>query len=115
MSWAAKEAELDRFYELIQKTILDYQSAVSGLVGDGRVGFVRDTVGIRIFPKGNFHFQNLSFVAQSHWSVFCAAAMWSLSLAYRLTDDDGGRRYELEQCCVKVRLILYKLYSAKFE
>ena len=35
-------------------------------------------------------------------TVFCAAAMWSLSLAYRLTDDDGGRRYELEQCCVKV-------------
>ena len=48
MSWAEKEAELDRFYNIIQKTILDYQSAISGLVGDGRVGFVRDTVRINI-------------------------------------------------------------------
>ena len=51
MSWAEKEAELDRFYNIIQKTILDYQSAISGLVGDGRVGFVRDTVRINITSK----------------------------------------------------------------
>ncbi|KAL9926343.1 probable phosphorylase b kinase regulatory subunit beta [Glossina fuscipes] len=34
-------------------------------------------------------------------SVYCAAAVWSLYQAYRRTDDDRGKSYELGQSTVK--------------
>ena len=36
--------KLDEYYDIIQATLLKYQSPNSGLIGDGKVGFVRDTV-----------------------------------------------------------------------
>ena len=70
------ENGIDYFYNLARVYILDYQSATSGLIGDGTVGFVRDT-------------------------VYSAGALWSLSLSYRRIDDDKGRQYDLEQSAVK--------------
>ena len=50
--------KLDKYYELVTTTLLRHQSPCSGLVGDGRVGFVRDT-------------------------IYTAACAWALSLGYR--------------------------------
>ena len=50
--------KLDAYYELVTTTLLRHQSPCSGLVGDGRVGFVRDT-------------------------IYTAACAWALSLGYR--------------------------------
>ena len=55
--------KLDDYYDIIQATLLKYQSPNSGLIGDGKVGFVRDT-------------------------VYTAACSWALSLGYRHIDAD---------------------------
>jgi len=69
-------SEINLFYKVIRCYILDSQSPTSGLIGDGTVGFIRDT-------------------------ILSAGAMWALSIAYRQIDEDRGRQYELEQSAVK--------------
>ena len=60
--------KLDEYYEIVQKTLLCDQSPTSGLIGDGNVGFVRDT-------------------------VYTAACAWALSLGYRHIDADRFRGF----------------------
>lgn len=65
-------------------------SPCSGLVGDGKIAFIRD-------------------------SIYSAAALWTLSMAYKSVESDNGRQFELEQTAVKVmRGVLTSLmYQAK--
>ncbi|EDV29800.1 uncharacterized protein TRIADDRAFT_52572 [Trichoplax adhaerens] len=87
----ALSKRLDTYYVAIKKLILKYQSPSIGLFPldtnikgpDSLCGHVRD-------------------------NIYCAAAIWSLSLAYRKLDDDRGRTYELQQSAVKcMRGILF--------
>ncbi|XP_078462665.1 phosphorylase b kinase regulatory subunit beta isoform X2 [Lampetra fluviatilis] len=80
--------KLDRHYRAVKATILQFQSPTTGLFltktgGENNESKVRD-------------------------SLYCAASVWALSIAYRRLDDDKGRTHELEHCAVKcVRGILY--------
>ncbi|KAJ8249417.1 hypothetical protein GJAV_G00234600 [Gymnothorax javanicus] len=80
--------KLDRFYNAVKSTILNYQSPTTGLFpvkthSDCKEAKVRD-------------------------SLYCAASAWALALAYRRIDDDLGRTHELEHSAIKcMRGILY--------
>ncbi|XP_075884532.1 phosphorylase b kinase regulatory subunit beta isoform X1 [Nelusetta ayraudi] len=80
--------KLDRYYNAVKVTILNYQSPTTGLFpvktcSDCKEAKVRD-------------------------SLYCAASAWALALAYRRIDDDMGRTHELEHSAIKcMRGILY--------
>ncbi|KAJ8247295.1 hypothetical protein GJAV_G00244650 [Gymnothorax javanicus] len=80
--------KLDRFYSSVKATILNFQSPTTGLFpvktcSDCAEAKVRD-------------------------SLYCAASVWALALAYRRIDDDLGRTHELEHSAIKcMRGILY--------
>uniref|UniRef100_S4RAV3 Phosphorylase b kinase regulatory subunit n=1 Tax=Petromyzon marinus TaxID=7757 RepID=S4RAV3_PETMA len=76
------------FFSAVRFTLLDHQSPTTGL-----------------FPTKS---QSKSNAAKVRDSLYCAAAVWALSLAYRRSDDDKGRIHELEHSAVKcLRGILY--------
>ncbi|XP_043476951.1 probable phosphorylase b kinase regulatory subunit beta isoform X1 [Leptopilina heterotoma] len=72
--------QLDIYYGIVKRQILQYQSSITGLFpqisSDKVVGSVRE-------------------------SIYCAAAIWSLYQAYRRIDDDRGKSHELGQSTVK--------------
>ncbi|XP_036440373.1 phosphorylase b kinase regulatory subunit beta isoform X2 [Colossoma macropomum] len=80
--------KLDRSYNAVKSTILNYQSPTTGLFpvktcSDCKEAKVRD-------------------------SLYCAASAWALAMAYRRIDDDMGRTHELEHSAIKcMRGILY--------
>ncbi|KAI1890186.1 hypothetical protein AGOR_G00171090 [Albula goreensis] len=80
--------KLDRSYRAVKSTILNFQSPTTGLFpvktcSDCHEAKVRD-------------------------SLYCAASIWALALAYRRIDDDMGRTHELEHSAIKcMRGILY--------
>ncbi|KTG04030.1 hypothetical protein cypCar_00004700 [Cyprinus carpio] len=79
---------LDRYYSSVKCTILNYQSPTTGL-----------------FPVKT---SSTCKEAKVRDSLYCAASIWALSLAYRRIDDDMGRTHELEHSAIKcMRGILY--------
>jgi phosphorylase kinase alpha/beta subunit len=77
---------LDRYYEQVRAVILSRQNPISGLLpastavnahGDYTDAWVRD-------------------------NVYSILAVWGLALAYRKSDDQRGRTYELEHSVVKL-------------
>ena len=87
------KSDLDKYYTLLQKVVLSAQSATTGLIGNGRVGYVRDT-------------------------VYSAAALWILSIGYRDIDADNGKQAELEQSAIKAMrgiLVCFMRQSDKLE
>ncbi|WAR11576.1 KPBB-like protein [Mya arenaria] len=82
--------ELDEQYRILKRQILQYQSMTLGL-----------------FPRIGCT-EKQSKVASVRDSIYCAAAAWALSQAFRRIDNDGGRTHELAQIAVKcMRGILY--------
>ncbi|XP_026071435.1 phosphorylase b kinase regulatory subunit beta isoform X2 [Carassius auratus] len=80
--------KLDRFYIAVKGTILNYQSPTTGL-----------------FPVKT---ASTCKEAKVRDSLYCAASIWALGLAYRRIDDDMGRTHELEHSAIKcMRGILY--------
>ncbi|XP_074644676.1 phosphorylase b kinase regulatory subunit beta-like isoform X2 [Tubulanus polymorphus] len=73
---------LEDYYKLVRKNLLEYQSPTTGL-----------------FPQTNSPEE--CKVAHIRDSLYCAAAIWSLSLSYRKVDNDKGRTFELAQCTIK--------------
>eukprot|EP00118_Oscarella_pearsei_P010638 m.66389 g.66389 ORF g.66389 m.66389 type:complete len:1074 (+) comp35386_c0_seq8:474-3695(+) len=87
--------KLDFHYSIVRNQLLSRQSSTLGLFPalPSEYAWVRD-------------------------NVYCAAALWALSLAYRRLDDDRGRTYELEQSAVKCMrgiLFCYMRQSGKLE
>jgi phosphorylase kinase alpha/beta subunit len=83
---SALEVRLDHYYQQIQSVILSRQNPISGLLpastavnahGDYTDAWVRD-------------------------NVYSILAVWGLGLAYRKTDVDQGRTFELEHSVVKL-------------
>jgi phosphorylase kinase alpha/beta subunit len=81
---------LDTYYKLVSKTLIENQSATTGL-----------------FPiYGNTSQQNT--YAHVRDNVYCALTIWALRQSYFKIDNDNGRTHELGQCAVKcMRGILY--------
>ncbi|XP_013380761.1 phosphorylase b kinase regulatory subunit beta isoform X2 [Lingula anatina] len=83
--WVERAAErvrrLDDWYGVVKRQLMIHQNAATGL-----------------FPCNLAKAPNEAHVRDS---VYCAAAIWALSLAYRKQDDDQGRTYELGQSTVK--------------
>ncbi|XP_078103040.1 phosphorylase b kinase regulatory subunit beta isoform X1 [Sander vitreus] len=80
--------KLDRYYNAVKTTILNYQSPTTGL-----------------FPVKTC---STCKEAKVRDSLYCAASAWALALAYRRIDDDMGRTHELEHSAIKcMRGILY--------
>ncbi|XP_008403095.1 phosphorylase b kinase regulatory subunit beta isoform X3 [Poecilia reticulata] len=80
--------KLDRYYNAVKTTILNYQSPTTGL-----------------FPVKTFSDIKEAKVRDS---LYCAACAWALAMAYRRIDDDLGRTHELEHSAIKcMRGILY--------
>ncbi|KAM9410360.1 phosphorylase b kinase regulatory subunit beta isoform 2-T3 [Pholidichthys leucotaenia] len=80
--------KLDRYYNAIKTTILNYQSPTTGL-----------------FPVKTC---TTCKEAKVRDSLYCAASAWALAMAYRRIDDDLGRTHELEHSAIKcMRGILY--------
>uniref|UniRef100_A0A673FTK3 Phosphorylase b kinase regulatory subunit n=1 Tax=Sinocyclocheilus rhinocerous TaxID=307959 RepID=A0A673FTK3_9TELE len=80
--------KLDRFYSAVKCTILNYQSPTTGL-----------------FPVKT---SSTCKEAKVRDSLYCAASIWALALAYRRIDDDMGRTHELEHSAIKcMRGIMY--------
>ncbi|KAG9352717.1 hypothetical protein JZ751_021131, partial [Albula glossodonta] len=80
--------KLDRSYRAVKSTILNFQSPTTGL-----------------FPVKTCSDCNEAKVRDS---LYCAASVWALALAYRRIDDDMGRTHELEHSAIKcMRGILY--------
>uniref|UniRef100_A0A3P8S0W0 Phosphorylase b kinase regulatory subunit n=1 Tax=Amphiprion percula TaxID=161767 RepID=A0A3P8S0W0_AMPPE len=80
--------KLDRYYNAVKMTILNYQSPTTGL-----------------FPVKTC---STCKEAKVRDSLYCAAGAWALALAYRRIDDDMGRTHELEHSAIKcMRGILY--------
>ncbi|XP_071957802.1 phosphorylase b kinase regulatory subunit beta-like [Antedon mediterranea] len=85
-SYSELVKRLNDYYHMIKNQILHYQCPTIGM-------FPSDSDGEEIKVRD---------------SVYCAAAIWALALAYRNIDNDQGRTYELEQSAVKcMRGILY--------
>lgn len=79
---------LDRYYNAVKCTILNYQSPTTGL-----------------FPVKTC---STCKEAKVRDSLYCAASIWALGLAYRRIDDDMGRTHELEHSAIKcMRGIMY--------
>uniref|UniRef100_A0A672S637 Phosphorylase b kinase regulatory subunit n=1 Tax=Sinocyclocheilus grahami TaxID=75366 RepID=A0A672S637_SINGR len=73
---------------LVKSTILNYQSPTTGL-----------------FPVKTC---STCKEAKVRDSLYCAASIWALALAYRHIDDDMGRTHELEHSAIKcMRGIMY--------
>ncbi|XP_060898427.1 phosphorylase b kinase regulatory subunit beta isoform X1 [Labrus mixtus] len=80
--------KLDRYYNAVKTTILNYQSPTTGLFPVKTCSNCKE--------------------AKVRDSLYCAAAAWALSMAYRRIDDDMGRTHELEHSAIKcMRGILY--------
>ncbi|XP_039650522.1 phosphorylase b kinase regulatory subunit beta isoform X2 [Perca fluviatilis] len=80
--------KLDRYYDAVKTTILNYQSPTTGL-----------------FPVKTC---STCKEAKVRDSLYCAASAWALAMAYRRIDDDMGRTHELEHSAIKcMRGILY--------
>ncbi|KAF0043566.1 hypothetical protein F2P81_004903 [Scophthalmus maximus] len=80
--------KLDRYYNAVKTTILNYQSPTTGL-----------------FPVNTC---STCKEAKVRDSLYCAAGAWALAMAYRRIDDDMGRTHELEHSAIKcMRGILY--------
>nr|XP_057944757.1 phosphorylase b kinase regulatory subunit beta isoform X2 [Doryrhamphus excisus] len=80
--------KLDRYYNAVKATILNYQSPTTGL-----------------FPVKTC---STCKEARVRDSLYCAAGAWALAMAYRRIDDDMGRTHELEHSAIKcMRGILY--------
>ncbi|XP_056612781.1 phosphorylase b kinase regulatory subunit beta isoform X2 [Triplophysa dalaica] len=80
--------KLDRYYNAVKCTILNYQSPTTGLFP------VKTCSGCK--------------EAKVRDSLYCAASIWALALAYRRIDDDMGRTHELEHSAIKcMRGIMY--------
>ncbi|KAF4110927.1 phosphorylase b kinase regulatory subunit beta isoform X1 [Onychostoma macrolepis] len=80
--------KLDRYYSAVKCTILNYQSPTTGL-----------------FPVKTC---STCKEAKVRDSLYCAASIWALALAYRRIDDDMGRTHELEHSAIKcMRGIMY--------
>ncbi|KAM8762332.1 phosphorylase b kinase regulatory subunit beta isoform X3 [Acanthopagrus latus] len=80
--------KLDRYYNAVKTTILNYQSPTTGL-----------------FPVKTC---STCKEAKVRDSLYCAAGAWALAMAYRRIDDDLGRTHELEHSAIKcMRGILY--------
>ncbi|KAM7014746.1 phosphorylase b kinase regulatory subunit beta isoform 4-T4 [Tautogolabrus adspersus] len=80
--------KLDRYYDAVKNTILNYQSPTTGLFPVKTCSNCKE--------------------AKVRDSLYCAAAAWALSMAYRRIDDDMGRTHELEHSAIKcMRGILY--------
>ncbi|XP_034748196.1 phosphorylase b kinase regulatory subunit beta-like isoform X1 [Etheostoma cragini] len=80
--------KLDRYYNAVKTTILNYQSPTTGL-----------------FPVKTC---STCKEAKVRDSLFCAASAWALAMAHRRIDDDMGRTHELEHSAIKcMRGILY--------
>ncbi|XP_063737372.1 phosphorylase b kinase regulatory subunit beta isoform X1 [Eleginops maclovinus] len=80
--------KLDRYYNAVKTTILNYQSPTTGLFP------------IKTCPTCK--------EAKVRDSLYCAASAWALALAYRRIDDDMGRTHEMEHSAIKcMRGILY--------
>ncbi|XP_031165012.1 phosphorylase b kinase regulatory subunit beta isoform X3 [Sander lucioperca] len=73
--------KLDRYYNAVKTTILNYQSPTTGL-----------------FPVKTC---STCKEAKVRDSLYCAASAWALALAYRRIDDDMGRTHELEHSAIK--------------
>jgi phosphorylase kinase alpha/beta subunit len=82
----SRQAQLDTYYQQIQSVILSRQNPISGLLpastaindhGDYTDAWVRD-------------------------NVYSILAVWGLALAYRKSDDEQGRTFELEHSVVKL-------------
>lgn len=87
------KAKLDLHYSAVKRLLVAHQSPTTGLFSCGDIAHVRD-------------------------SVYCAAALWALGLAYRRIDDDGGRGCELEYSAVKCMrgiLTCYMRQASKVE
>ncbi|CAE1244331.1 PHKA_B [Acanthosepion pharaonis] len=91
-NYEATVEKLNKFYFRLKHQILQYQSLSLGL-----------------YPEcGTFDPEKICKHANVRDSIYCAAATWSLSQAYRHIDDDKGRTQELAQSAVKtMRGILY--------
>lgn len=92
-SYVLAKIQLDKLYTSVKRLLMPYQSATTGLFSCTDEAYVRD-------------------------SVYCAAALWSLGLAYRRINDDKGRQFELEHCTVKCMrgvLTCYMRQSSKLE
>lgn len=76
-----KVDRLEEHYATVKRTLLRHQGTTTGL-----------------FPS-NLH--GAPDEAHVRDSIYCASAIWALSLAYRKIDDDQGRTYELGQAAVK--------------
>ncbi|XP_033488814.1 phosphorylase b kinase regulatory subunit beta isoform X1 [Epinephelus lanceolatus] len=80
--------KLDRYYNAVKTTILNYQSPTTGLFP------------VKTCPTCK--------EAKVRDSLYCAAGAWALAMAYRRIDDDMGRTHELEHSAIKcMRGILY--------
>ncbi|XP_072135738.1 phosphorylase b kinase regulatory subunit beta isoform X3 [Mobula birostris] len=80
--------KLDRYYSYVKSTVLNYQSAATGLFPNKTVGNCNK--------------------AKVRDCLYCAAGIWAVALAYRRIDDDKGRTHELEYSAIKcMRGILY--------
>ncbi|XP_061621257.1 phosphorylase b kinase regulatory subunit beta isoform X1 [Phyllopteryx taeniolatus] len=80
--------KLDRYYNAVKTTILNYQSPTTGLFPIKTCSTCKE--------------------AKVRDSLYCAAGAWALAMAYRRIDDDMGRTHELEHSAIKcMRGILY--------
>ncbi|KAL1227892.1 putative phosphorylase b kinase regulatory subunit beta [Trichinella spiralis] len=93
----AAQQQLDYYYAVVKKQILQFQSYTTGLYPrystENNVGYVRD-------------------------SLYCAMTCWALSRGYLRLNDDQGRYYELGQAAVKTMrgiLLCWMRQSDKIE
>ena len=82
---------LSKYYQIVKKQFLPYQSQTLGL-------FVMDTAKV---PKLNGRIKKDVHVSHMRENIYCAQALWALGRAYRLVDNDGGRTHELDNTAVK--------------
>uniref|UniRef100_A0A8C1WD44 Phosphorylase b kinase regulatory subunit n=1 Tax=Cyprinus carpio TaxID=7962 RepID=A0A8C1WD44_CYPCA len=74
--------------QMVKCTILNYQSPTTGLFSVKTCSTCKE--------------------AKVRDSLYCAASIWALALAYRRIDDDMGRTHELEHSAIKcMRGIMY--------
>ncbi|XP_065647603.1 phosphorylase b kinase regulatory subunit beta isoform X3 [Hydra vulgaris] len=95
-----QKARLDYYFSVVQKQILCHQSLTHGL-----------------FP---LYIQELSVRHDGHVrdNIYCAMAIWSMSLGYRHLDNDGGRTHLLQQStvkCMRGLLFFFMLQADKVE
>ncbi|XP_064639915.1 phosphorylase b kinase regulatory subunit beta-like isoform X2 [Lineus longissimus] len=82
MDFNLRVQKLNEYYKNVRHQIIAYQSPTTGL-------FPASTVGAE---------KKVAYVRDS---IYCASAIWALSVAYRRIDYDKGRTHELGQTAVK--------------